>query len=60
MTDVPTRCSKCKKHLPDGQGNQEVSKGNILRFCDKCWEKRCYQIPSKPPSRPKKSEDDSA
>lgn len=41
MSDIPRNCSGCGKHLPDGSGNQEVVGENILRFCDRCWKKRC-------------------
>lgn len=34
-------CKKCKKFVMDGQGIQEMVKGEIYRFC---W--RCFKIRS--------------
>jgi hypothetical protein len=42
---VPTHCTKCKKFVLDGRGNQEETPdGDILRFCNQCWSRRCDQI----------------
>jgi len=53
MSDVPTHCTACKKHLPDGSGNQEIFSDTLLRFCDRCWKLRCEgEIPDPKPQTP--------
>ena len=33
-------CKKCKKFVMDGQGFQELIRGEISRFCLKCFKPR--------------------
>lgn len=43
---IPIRCGTCKKRVLDGDGNQEMLKDRVDRYCDRCWKRHSEQAPA--------------